>query len=289
MRKLTAVAGAEDAGRRVKYFVRGDMGVSCGQFAALKQRGGLLVNGQPVHANHALCPGDTVTVLLEDAARESAAPEEGPVNVVYEDEDENGRSRRQNGDMSLIIQPDAGQDFPAMTLTAALTARSGLQTDQSAHWNLELDWQELGGGANKLLDKGGRLLCMTLALDAVGSRLKVYTGARRRGELQMLLLRAALPQTLLPRILLFFQPAQSPPLQGLWISTLLPLLLILQGFPLPRLHRPLRQPACRRAWPGAAAVHASGSPAPERPPLCPPCPPPEGATPRYPPRPPGYP
>ena len=50
--------------------------------------------------------------------------------------------------------------------------------------------QELGGGANKLLDKGGRLLCMTLALDAVGSRLKVYTGARRRGELQVLLLRA---------------------------------------------------------------------------------------------------
>ena len=87
MRKLTAVAGAEDAGRRVKYFVRGGMGVSCGQFAALKQRGGLLVNGQPVHANHALCPGDTVTVLLEDAARESAASEEGPVNVVYEDED----------------------------------------------------------------------------------------------------------------------------------------------------------------------------------------------------------
>ena len=87
MRKLTALAGAEDAGRRVKYFVRGGMGVSCGQFAALKQRGGLLVNGQPVHANHALCPGDTVTVLLEDAARESAAPEEGPVNVVYEDED----------------------------------------------------------------------------------------------------------------------------------------------------------------------------------------------------------
>ena len=65
MRKLTAVAGAEDAGRRVKYFVRGGMGVSCGQFAALKQRGGLLVNGQPVHANHALCPGDTVTVLLD--------------------------------------------------------------------------------------------------------------------------------------------------------------------------------------------------------------------------------
>ena len=50
--------------------------------------------------------------------------------------------------------------------------------------------QELGGGARKLLDKGGRLLCMTMALSALGPRLKVYTGARRRAELQLLLLRA---------------------------------------------------------------------------------------------------
>lgn len=66
---------------------------------------------------------------------------------VYREEDASGSSRRQTGGLSLIVQPDAGQDFPAMTLTAALTARSGLQTDQSAHWNVELDWQELGGGA----------------------------------------------------------------------------------------------------------------------------------------------
>ena len=66
---------------------------------------------------------------------------------VYEEEDAAGRSRRQSGMGSLIIQPDAGQTFPAMTLTATLAARSGLQTDQSAHWNLDIDWQELGGGA----------------------------------------------------------------------------------------------------------------------------------------------
>ena len=47
MRKLTALAGAEDAGRRVKYFVRGGMGVSCGQFAAL--------NLQRVFINLKLC------------------------------------------------------------------------------------------------------------------------------------------------------------------------------------------------------------------------------------------
>ena len=65
-RTLTAIAGEKDAGRRVKYFVRGDMGVSYGQFSSLKQRNGLLVNGISVYANHILRPGDAVTVVLAD-------------------------------------------------------------------------------------------------------------------------------------------------------------------------------------------------------------------------------
>lgn len=87
MRELTAIAGEKDAGRRVKYFVRGDMGVSYHQFSALKARGGLRVNGAPVHANHLLQPGDAVTVRLEDPVRPVATPEDAPVSVVYEDED----------------------------------------------------------------------------------------------------------------------------------------------------------------------------------------------------------
>lgn len=87
MRKLTAVATEKDAGRRVKYFVRGDMGVSYGQFATLKATGGLRVNGAVVHANHILCPGDAVTVLIDDGPGKAARPEDAPVNVVYEDED----------------------------------------------------------------------------------------------------------------------------------------------------------------------------------------------------------
>lgn len=47
-----------------------------------------------------------------------------------------------------------------------------------------------GGGALPLLDKGGRLLCMALALESVGPRLKVYPAARRKAELQAMLLRA---------------------------------------------------------------------------------------------------
>ena len=49
---------------------------------------------------------------------------------------------------------------------------------------------QVGGGAAEYLDKGGRLLCMSLALGSVGSRLKVYSAAERKSELQSLLLSA---------------------------------------------------------------------------------------------------
>lgn len=49
---------------------------------------------------------------------------------------------------------------------------------------------ELGGGAAPYLDKGGRLLCMALALNNVGTRLRVYTSAQRKAELQAMLLAA---------------------------------------------------------------------------------------------------
>ncbi|MBR5430089.1 MAG: ATP-dependent nuclease subunit B, partial [Firmicutes bacterium] len=50
--------------------------------------------------------------------------------------------------------------------------------------------QQQGGGAASFLDKGGRLLCMALALRAVGPRLRSYPAAQRNAELQAMLLRA---------------------------------------------------------------------------------------------------
>ncbi len=50
--------------------------------------------------------------------------------------------------------------------------------------------QRQGGGAQPLLDKGGRLLCMALALSGVGGQLRVYGAARRSAELPGLLLGA---------------------------------------------------------------------------------------------------
>lgn len=88
MIRLTATARKTDQGRKIKFFVRSEMGVSSRQFSALKTWNGLRVNGQAVHANHLLAPGDQIEVWLEeDAARAGAEPEEGPVNVVYEDAD----------------------------------------------------------------------------------------------------------------------------------------------------------------------------------------------------------
>ncbi len=50
--------------------------------------------------------------------------------------------------------------------------------------------RETGMGSKKFLDAGGRALCMALALDAVGSRLKVYSAARRQTAIQESLLSA---------------------------------------------------------------------------------------------------
>ena len=50
--------------------------------------------------------------------------------------------------------------------------------------------REAGMGGRKFLDGGGRALCMALALDAVGSRLKVYSAARRQSAMQESLLSA---------------------------------------------------------------------------------------------------
>ncbi len=50
--------------------------------------------------------------------------------------------------------------------------------------------KECGLGGKKFLDGGGRALCMALALDAVGSRLKVYSAARRQTAIAESLLAA---------------------------------------------------------------------------------------------------
>ncbi len=87
MKTLTACIEPEHAGRKIKYFVRGELGVSYHQFNSLKVRGGLLVNGTLVHANHILQPGDLVEVRLPEQAQSAVDPDDAPVTIVYEDDD----------------------------------------------------------------------------------------------------------------------------------------------------------------------------------------------------------
>ena len=86
--KLEAIAAATDAGRKIKYFVRGDMQVSYHQFSVLKNTGGLRVNGEIVHANHILKEGDIVTADLPEQGTDKLVQPEGlPIDIVYEDDD----------------------------------------------------------------------------------------------------------------------------------------------------------------------------------------------------------
>ena len=68
-----------------------------------------------------------------------------------------------------------------LSLTAEVLSFTGLQRSMAAR---------VGGAALPWLDKGGRMLCMALALQGVGSRLKVYSAAQYRPELQGMLLSA---------------------------------------------------------------------------------------------------
>lgn len=87
MNRLTAIASETDRGRLIKYFVRSELGVSYRQFSALKTWDGLRVNGEIVHANYSLVPGDRIEVLLEDTAQKEVSPDPLPVAIPYEDDD----------------------------------------------------------------------------------------------------------------------------------------------------------------------------------------------------------
>ena len=88
MTELRAIAGEKDAGRKLKYFVRGDMRVSYGQFQSLKRGGGLRVNGEIARADRLLRPGDRIALLLpESDAPRAVEAETGDARIVYEDAD----------------------------------------------------------------------------------------------------------------------------------------------------------------------------------------------------------
>ena len=69
---------------RLSSFLLGELKMSTGLMNKLKWGDGIRVNGIPQRTSYPVCPGDVVTVRLEEETVEYPA-EEGPLDVLYED------------------------------------------------------------------------------------------------------------------------------------------------------------------------------------------------------------
>jgi len=72
-------------GGRLSSFLREEMRLSAGLMNRLKWQDKLFVNGQPVHTDYAVQPGDIIAVPLDEPVPEYPA-EDGKLAVLYEDE-----------------------------------------------------------------------------------------------------------------------------------------------------------------------------------------------------------
>lgn len=87
MRNLTYTIPPEDDGRPIKRVIRGRMGLSHQQFSRLKARGGLMLDGEAVFANHEVRTGQVISLDLALAEESGIAPDPTPISIAYEDED----------------------------------------------------------------------------------------------------------------------------------------------------------------------------------------------------------
>ncbi len=69
---------------RLSSFLREEMEMSAGLMNRLKWQELLFVNGQPVHTDYAVQPGDVITVPLDEPVPDYPA-EQGPLTILYED------------------------------------------------------------------------------------------------------------------------------------------------------------------------------------------------------------
>lgn len=69
---------------RLSKILREEMGLSAGLMNRLKWTGALKVNGQSVHTDFPVQPGDTVTAVLEEESPDYPA-EDLPLTILYED------------------------------------------------------------------------------------------------------------------------------------------------------------------------------------------------------------
>ena len=69
---------------RLSSFLQGELKMSVGLINKLKWGDAIRINGDPQHTDHAVQPGDVITVCLDEEAPEYPA-EDGPLTILYED------------------------------------------------------------------------------------------------------------------------------------------------------------------------------------------------------------
>ena len=69
---------------RLSSFLQGELNMSSGLMNKLKWGDSIRVNGEPQRTNFPVCPGDVITVRMEEPEPEYPA-QDGPLTVLYED------------------------------------------------------------------------------------------------------------------------------------------------------------------------------------------------------------
>lgn len=87
MRYLEFYVNQEEEGKRVDAILRRH-GLSTSAIRRSKRREhGLLVDGEDIYTSYLVHAGQTVAILCDDKAPSDIVPNEGPVHILYEDED----------------------------------------------------------------------------------------------------------------------------------------------------------------------------------------------------------
>ena len=120
METRTLQAGSEDAGSRLDAWLAGQLpDVTRSAAARLCEEGRVTLAGKPLAKNYRLTGGETIAVTLPDPAPVDVAPQDIPLDVVYEDDD----VIVVNKPKGLVVHPAPGH--PDGTLVNALLHHCG--------------------------------------------------------------------------------------------------------------------------------------------------------------------
>ncbi len=104
MKRIEFICGAEDEGLRIDVCAAGAADVTRSRAAALISDGNVLINGKPAAKNCRVRSGDAVVINVPPPEAYNIAPENIPLDIVYED----GDLLVVNKPKGMVVHPAAG-------------------------------------------------------------------------------------------------------------------------------------------------------------------------------------